>query len=238
MVINNYVIMRKIFLITAIVCCISILSAQDKSDFIGEYIVTEKCVETRYEEELDKYSYNIEITSSENDKLILDKIHAQFVAQANMFKADSFKIEKQVFLAYDSSEIVIRGAGHLYGDSISIFYYAGGDFGSVSCECKGIRKNSTNIKQTKTTDTSIFQNTPNPFSNETEIKYYMPENADNACIYVFSLNGNLLLTKPITQMGNGSIVISNSELEAGMYIYTLAVGGVEVDSRRMVLTNE
>ena len=94
------------------------------------------------------------------------------------------------------------------------------------------------VEEDITTNAFLFQNTPNPFSNETEIKYYMPENADNACIYVFSLNGNLLLTKPITQMGNGSIVISNSELEAGMYIYTLAVGGVEVDSKRMILTNE
>ena len=232
--------MRKIFLITAIVCCISILSAQDKSDFIGEYIVTEKCVETRYEEELDKYSYNIEIASNGNDKLILDKIHAQFVTQANMFKIDSFRIETQVFLAYDSSEIVIRGTGHMYGDSIFISYFAGGDFGSVSCECKGVRKNATDIKQTKTTNNSsfLFQNTPNPFSTQTEIRYYLPENTENACIYVFSLNGNMLLSKPLTETGNGSITISNNELEAGMYIYTLVIDGVEVDSKRMILTNE
>ena len=232
--------MRKIFLIAAIVCCVSILSAQDKSNFIGEYTVTEKCVEIRHEEELDEFYYNINITSSGNDKLILDKIHAQFVTQAYLFKADSFKIEKQVFLAHDSSEIVIRGAGQLYGDSISIFYYAGGNFGSMSCECKGIRKNATDNKQTKTTNTSsfLFQNTPNPFRTQTEILYYLPENAENAVINVFSLNGNMLLSKPLTKTGNGSITISGSELEAGMYIYTLAIGGVEVDSKRMILNNQ
>jgi len=89
------------------------------------------------------------------------------------------------------------------------------------------RKNATDIKQTKTTDTSsfLFQNTPNPFSGETEIKYFLPENAKNAVLYVFSLNGNMLLSKPLTKTGNGSITISGSELEAGMYIYTLAIGG-------------
>ena len=59
-----------------------------------------------------------------------------------------------------------------------------------------------------------------------------------AVLYVFSLNGNMLLSKPLTQTGNGSITISGSELEAGMYIYTLAVNGVEGDSKRMIITDK
>ncbi len=47
----------------------------------------------------------------------------------------------------------------------------------------------------------------------------------------------MLLSKPLTQTSNGSITISGSELEAGMYIYTLAISGVEVDSKRMILNN-
>lgn len=88
------------------------------------------------------------------------------------------------------------------------------------------------------TNAFLFQNTPNPFSNTTEIKYYVPENADNAFLYVFSLQGNMLLTKQISQMGNGSIEISASELQPGMYIYTLAVDGQEADSKRMIITEE
>ena len=84
----------------------------------------------------------------------------------------------------------------------------------------------------------LFQNTPNPFSTQTEIKYYLPENAENAILYVFSLNGDMLLSKPITQTGNGSIIVSGSELKPGMYIYTLAVNGVEADSKRMILTDK
>ncbi|MBR2194628.1 MAG: T9SS type A sorting domain-containing protein [Salinivirgaceae bacterium] len=73
---------------------------------------------------------------------------------------------------------------------------------------------------------------------EAEIKYFIPENAGNAVLYVFSLNGNMLLSKPLTQTGNGSITISGSELEAGMYIYTLAVNGIEADSKRMIITDK
>ena len=88
-----------------------------------------------------------------------------------------------------------------------------------------------------TTNAFLFQNTPNPFSTQTVIKYFVPENTRNACIYVFSLNGNLLLTKTISNTGNGSVTVSGNELNAGMYIYTLAIDGVEVDSKRMILTN-
>ena len=89
-----------------------------------------------------------------------------------------------------------------------------------------------------TTNAFLFQNTPNPFSTQTEIKYFVPENAENAVLYVFSLNGNMLLSKPLTQTGNGSIIINGSELKQGMYIYTLAINGVEIDSKRMILTDK
>lgn len=84
----------------------------------------------------------------------------------------------------------------------------------------------------------LFQNTPNPFSTQTEIKYYLPETAENAVLNVFSPNGNMFLSKPLTATGSGSITISGSELDAGMYIYTLSINGVEVDSRRMIITEK
>lgn len=94
------------------------------------------------------------------------------------------------------------------------------------------------IEEDITTNAFLFQNTPNPFSTQTEIRYYLPENAENAVLYVFSLNGNMILSEPITQTGNGIIIINGSELKPGMYIYTLAVNGVEADSKRMILTDK
>ena len=98
--------------------------------------------------------------------------------------------------------------------------------------------NETIKEEDITTNAFLLQNTPNPFSTQTEIRYCVPENTKNANIYVFSLNGNLLLTKPITQLGNGGVTIYNNELNAGMYIYTLTIDGVEVDSKRMILTDK
>lgn len=44
--------------------------------------------------------------------------------------------------------------------------------------------------------------------------------------------------EPVSQLGNGSIAITASELQPGMYIYTLAVDGQEADSKRMIITEE
>ena len=88
------------------------------------------------------------------------------------------------------------------------------------------------------TNAFLFQNTPNPFTAETEIKYFVPLNANNAVVYVFSLNGNLLLTKQIDKLGEGSVTINGNELEAGMYIYTLSIDGQEIDSKRMILNKK
>lgn len=86
------------------------------------------------------------------------------------------------------------------------------------------------------TEAILYQNTPNPFSSATEIEYYIPGNAASACIYVFNLTGELLQTYPIGSFGNGSVTISGSTLNAGMYIYSLVVDNNIVDTKRMILT--
>jgi len=88
-----------------------------------------------------------------------------------------------------------------------------------------------------TTNAFLFQNTPNPFTYDTEIKYYLPENANNAVLYVFNLQGNLLMSEKLSGTGNGSIIINGSELNPGMYVYSLLINGQEVATKRMILTD-
>jgi hypothetical protein len=107
-------------------------------------------------------------------------------------------------------------------------------------------KNSNLKSASLSTDTEIldvtanaflFQNTPNPFTYDTEIKYYLPESSSNAVLYVFNLQGNLLMTEKISGTGNGSITINGSDLNPGMYVYSLLIDGQEVDTKRMILTD-
>lgn len=86
------------------------------------------------------------------------------------------------------------------------------------------------------TQATLYQNVPNPFNSTTVIEYYIPDNADNANIYVFDLTGELLQTYPINAFGKGQVTISGSTLNAGMYIYSLVVNNEIVDTKRMILT--
>ncbi len=82
----------------------------------------------------------------------------------------------------------------------------------------------------------LYQNAPNPFSEETAIEYYVPTDAKSASMYVFNLTGEMLQSLPISSFGHGSVTISGSTLQAGMYVYSLVVDGQMVDTKRMILT--
>ena len=95
---------------------------------------------------------------------------------------------------------------------------------------------NTSIPNAVLANAFLYQNTPNPFNTTTEIKYFLPEESTNAYIYVFNLQGNLLLTYNLSDNGFGSVVINGSSLNAGMYIYSLVVNGQEAETKRMILT--
>ena len=82
----------------------------------------------------------------------------------------------------------------------------------------------------------LYQNIPNPFSIQTEIKYYIPESATNGSLLIFNMQGTLIKSLLISAFGNGSQTISGSELKPGMYMYTLIEDSKEVDTKRMILT--
>lgn len=82
----------------------------------------------------------------------------------------------------------------------------------------------------------LFQNFPNPFDQQTKIKYFLPQTVSNASLVIFDMNGRQVRTLDIERMGEGSIVIDGNELEAGMYLYSLLADGQEIETRRMILT--
>lgn len=82
----------------------------------------------------------------------------------------------------------------------------------------------------------LYQNTPNPFNETTIIKYFLPENTINAYIYILDLQGAMLMSYKLTQNGFGQISINASELNAGMYLYSLVIDNNIVETKRMMLT--
>lgn len=85
------------------------------------------------------------------------------------------------------------------------------------------------------TEARLYQNTPNPFTEKTTIRFDLPSDAQNACIYIFDMSGKMLRQIPVTP-DMTSITINGYELPAGMYIYSLAINGQEVETKRMILS--
>ncbi len=82
----------------------------------------------------------------------------------------------------------------------------------------------------------LFQNNPNPFSRDTEIKVSLPETTLQARIIVYTLEGKQLKVIPIRERGNIAVKIQGNEMSAGMYLYTLIVDNKVIDTKRMILT--
>lgn len=92
----------------------------------------------------------------------------------------------------------------------------------------GIGNNSIDVSK-------LFNNTPNPFNNNTTIPYYLCNNITSAEIKVWDMQGierKIFNLNP--QQGNGQVTLNSSELPvSGTYIYALIVDGKIVDAKTM-----
>jgi hypothetical protein len=100
------------------------------------------------------------------------------------------------------------------------------------------QKSTTGLDQTSTTDASMEQNVPNPFSHETIIKFNLPQQVSNAAMNVYDLSGKQLRSLPVNQRGAASITITADRLAAGMYIYSIVADGKILNSKRMVVAGK
>ncbi len=84
----------------------------------------------------------------------------------------------------------------------------------------------------------LKQNVPNPFNENTLINYYIPTFESYAMINVYDLGRSQIKSYQVNQTGEGEIIIPASELDPGIFIYNLIVDGKEIDSKKLMLTNQ
>jgi hypothetical protein len=109
----------------------------------------------------------------------------------------------------------------------------------LQSELEGL-KSETKLKSTSSdlyNEHTLFQNSPNPFRESTEISYYVSTDVEQAYINIYDLNGSQLRSFQLLQKENGKITIQGNELSQGMYMYTLIVDGEVIDTKRMILTD-
>jgi len=81
----------------------------------------------------------------------------------------------------------------------------------------------------------LYQNAPNPFNQNTVIKYFVPYESKQSFLYVYDLKGTQLRSYNLNK-GDCNVTIYGNELIAGIYLYSLVVDGKMVDTKQMILT--
>lgn len=81
----------------------------------------------------------------------------------------------------------------------------------------------------------LYQNTPNPFKEQTIIRFSLADDVRDASICIFDMTGKTIKKLPISS-GMESVSIGGYELGEGMFLYSLVVNGQVIDTKRMVIS--
>lgn len=106
-----------------------------------------------------------------------------------------------------------------------------------SSNLKSAMINSTKSENENIGQAVLYQNKPNPFTINTEINFYIPDEIVEAVICLYDLQGIQIKRISIENRGHSNIKIFGGELQPGMYLYTLMTDGREIDTKRMILTD-
>jgi len=101
---------------------------------------------------------------------------------------------------------------------------------------KDMMINNSNTSSENSKNAYLLQNIPNPFTAKTIIRYYIPEQTNNASLLIFDMQGKLIKTYLVNSRKEGYTEINGGEMQPGMYMYSLIIDGKELDTKRMILT--
>ena len=97
------------------------------------------------------------------------------------------------------------------------------------------RTSETGIEPTATSSGNVlYQNTPNPFKEQTIIRFKLAEDTKDASICIFDMTGKTLKKLPVS-LGMESVSVNGYELGEGLFLYSLVVNGREIDTKKMVI---
>ncbi|MEN9303800.1 MAG: hypothetical protein RL264_2229 [Bacteroidota bacterium] len=95
-------------------------------------------------------------------------------------------------------------------------------------------KNEINVQLSNRNSIVLNQNVPNPFAEQTQISFSIPETVKKAQIHFYDAQGKLINSVEITDRGLGQINVFASDLSTGIYTYTLVADGQIVATKKMM----
>lgn len=97
------------------------------------------------------------------------------------------------------------------------------------------KTSATDVGSSSIKKNTLYQNTPNPAKEQTIIRYRLADNAKDAAICIFDMQGKMLKKLPVSS-DNDSVTINGYELGQGMFLYSLIINGQEIDTKKMIIT--
>ena len=84
-------------------------------------------------------------------------------------------------------------------------------------------------------DIILYNAEPNPFTNSTTIRYFIPEiTAGNAYVGFYDMYGKEIQKLEIKEKGFGKIEANTENLAAGIYSFSIVVDGKVIDTKKMI----
>lgn len=93
------------------------------------------------------------------------------------------------------------------------------------------------ISKLESNKAEISQNVPNPFTSETSIPYFIPNEVNNANVVLYNVNGIEIKKIQIDKRGYGNLIITSDNIDTGSYFYTLILDGKKLESKIMIRVN-
>lgn len=97
------------------------------------------------------------------------------------------------------------------------------------------RAAATSVSEHPLNGNKLYQNTPNPFKEQTIIRFCLADGVNDASICIFDMTGKTIKKLPISS-GMDSVSVGGYELGEGMFFYSLIVNGQEIDTKKMIIT--
>lgn len=82
----------------------------------------------------------------------------------------------------------------------------------------------------------LWSNVPNPFKQETRIRYALTDDVREARLCIYDLSGKQLSCHRLNDRGESEFTLRAASLQPGIYLYSLIADGKVVDTHRMVVT--
>lgn len=108
---------------------------------------------------------------------------------------------------------------------------------SVALKGATVTNTSPDPQLTESSLSTLHQNAPNPFTEETTISYSLGGNVGSATLFIYDMSGKQLRSYNLHERGDSQINIIGGELDAGMYMYSLVADGLLIGTKQMLLTD-